>query len=116
MNKPITLAICCRDAKSAEEANAFAKKSPAYRQILREHPSSEWDRRYVSSLPPGDMIRLARYEAGLTLRELAKLLGLKGPSQLSEYETGKVQPSIKRATEILDAMGYDLRIDVVKRA
>lgn len=41
--------VCITEAKDAAEANAKCKLTPAYRQILREHPKDKWDRKYIGT-------------------------------------------------------------------
>ena len=39
--------VICRDATSENEANRLCRRLPAYRSILSDYPSSEWEREYV---------------------------------------------------------------------
>src|SRR3954463_9253733 len=73
---------------------------------MAEKPSA---RGQVVAMPPalGYQLGIARKEAGLTLRELARRLGV-SPSLLSQIENGKSQPSV--AT--LYALAQTLEISV----
>jgi transcriptional regulator with XRE-family HTH domain len=57
----------------------------------------------------GNLIRLARHEAGLSQRELAKRAGT-SQATLSAYEAGRKSPSLETLARIVRAAGQDLRI------
>ena len=54
-----------------------------------------------------DIIKLRMYEMGLTQANLAKLLKV-SPSRISEYLSGKSEPTLKIAREISVARIYEL--------
>ena len=60
----------------------------------------------------GNLIRIARHDAGLSQRELA---GRAGTSQatLSAYESGRKSPTLETVARIVRAAGRDLQINVV---
>jgi DNA-binding XRE family transcriptional regulator/predicted RNase H-like HicB family nuclease len=62
------------------------------------------------------IVQRARASSGMTLDQLAKKLGLKSRSNAAHYETGKHAPSLAKAQDILDALGFDLEISVRRRA
>jgi DNA-binding XRE family transcriptional regulator/quercetin dioxygenase-like cupin family protein len=74
---------------------------------MAEKPSA---RGQVVAMPPalGYQLGIARKEAGLTLRELARRLGV-SPSLLSQIENGKSQPSV--ATLYALAQTLEISID-----
>ena len=60
----------------------------------------------------GNLIKLARHDAGLSQRALAKQAGT-SQATLSAYETGRKSPSLETLARIVRAAGRDLRIQVV---
>lgn len=60
----------------------------------------------------GDLIRIARLEARLSQRELARRAGT-SQAALSAYESGKKSPTLDTLHRIVLAAGRDLRIQVV---
>lgn len=57
----------------------------------------------------GNLIKLARREAGLSQRELARRART-SQATLSAYETGRKSPSLETLARIVRAAGQDLRI------
>lgn len=60
----------------------------------------------------GNLIKLARNDAGLSQRELARRAGT-SQATLSAYEAGRKSPSLDTLARIVRAAGQDLRIQVV---
>lgn len=60
----------------------------------------------------GNLIKLARREAGISQRELARRAGT-SQATLSAYEAGRKSPSLDTLARIIRAAGQDLRIQVV---
>lgn len=60
----------------------------------------------------GNLIKLARHDAGLSQRELASRAGT-SQATLSAYEAGRKSPSLNTLARIVRAAGQDLRIQVV---
>lgn len=60
----------------------------------------------------GNLIKVARRDAGLSQRELAKRAGT-SQATLSAYESGMKSPSLDTLARIIRAGGQDLRIQVV---
>lgn len=60
----------------------------------------------------GNLIKQARWEAGLSQRELARRAGT-SQATLSAYEAGRKSPSLGTLARIVRAAGKDLRIRVV---
>ncbi len=60
----------------------------------------------------GNLIKLARHDAGLSQRELARRAET-SQATLSAYETGRKSPSLDTLARIVRAAGQDLRIQVV---
>ena len=56
-----------------------------------------------------DVLRLKMYESGLTQRSLAELIGV-SPSRLSDYMSGKCEPTLKIAREICRKLDIDASI------
>ena len=61
-----------------------------------------------------DLIREARTRAGLTQDELAEL-SKRPRSLIARWEQGTVDPSVDNFLEIIEACGYELPLDIVKR-
>jgi transcriptional regulator with XRE-family HTH domain len=62
----------------------------------------------------GARLRAERVRAGLSLRELARRIGLT-PSAISQFETGKSRPSVGTLFEIVELLGVSLD-DMLKPA
>ena len=60
----------------------------------------------------GNLIKLARRDAGLSQRELAKLAGT-SQAAIAAYESGRRSPTLETLARIVRAAGQDLRIQVV---
>lgn len=56
-----------------------------------------------------DVLKLRMHEMGLTQANLAKLLGV-SPSRVSEYLTGKSEPTLKVCREIIKQLGIDANV------
>jgi transcriptional regulator with XRE-family HTH domain len=61
-----------------------------------------------------DLIREARTRAGLTQDELAEL-SKRPRSLIARWEQGTVDPSVDNFLAIIEACGYELPLDIVKR-
>ncbi len=53
-----------------------------------------------------DMLKLRMYEMGLTQVALSKLLGI-NPSRISEYLSGKKEPTLSQARIIVERLNID---------
>jgi transcriptional regulator with XRE-family HTH domain len=60
----------------------------------------------------GNLIKLARGDAGLSQRELARRAGT-SQGAIAAYEAGKRSPTLETLARIVRAAGQDLRIQVV---
>lgn len=60
----------------------------------------------------GNLIKLARRDAGLSQRELARAGGT-SQGAIAAYESGQRSPTLETLTRIVRAAGQDLRIQVV---
>lgn len=60
----------------------------------------------------GNLIKIARLEAKLSQRELARRAGT-SQAALSAYESGKKSPTLDTLHRVVRAAGQDLRIQVV---
>lgn len=60
----------------------------------------------------GNLVRLARHDAGLSQRALAKRAGT-SQGAIAAYESGQRSPSLETLVRIVRAAGQDLRIQVV---
>lgn len=56
-----------------------------------------------------DVLKLRMYEMGLTQRALAELIGV-SPSRLSDYISGRCEPTLKVAREISHKLNIDAAI------
>ena len=56
-----------------------------------------------------DVLKLRMYEMGLNQKSLAKLVGV-SPSRLSDYISGKCEPTLKVAREISKKLNIDANI------
>ena len=63
----------------------------------------------VTSPPLVEVIKLRMYEMGLTQTKLSHLLGV-SPSRISEYLSGKSEPTLKTAREISKKLNIDANI------
>ncbi len=61
-----------------------------------------------------ELITRCRHEARLTLRALAEKSGT-SHSTLSAYENGRKSPSLATLRRILDAAGYELKLDLSRK-
>lgn len=59
-----------------------------------------------------DLIKLARHDAGLSQRELARRAGT-SQGAIAAYESSKRSPTLETLVRIVRAAGQDLRIQVV---
>jgi transcriptional regulator with XRE-family HTH domain len=59
-----------------------------------------------------NLIKLARHDAGLSQRELARRAGT-SQATLSAYEAGRKSPSFETLVRVVRAAGQDLRVQVV---
>jgi len=60
----------------------------------------------------GNLIKLARHDAGLSQRELAHRAGT-SQAAIASYESGSRSPSLETLVRIVRSAGSDLRIQVV---
>jgi transcriptional regulator with XRE-family HTH domain len=59
------------------------------------------------SLDLGARLRAQRQSKGMSLREMARRLG-RSPSAISQFETGKVQPSVSTLFDIVELLGTSI--------
>jgi transcriptional regulator with XRE-family HTH domain len=60
------------------------------------------------------IIREARLKAGLTQTELAERLG-RDRAQVARWETGGQQPSFENLRAVVEACGFELRLEIAER-
>ena len=60
----------------------------------------------------GSVIRQARKRTGLTRSELSKRAGT-SRSAITRYEAGHANPMIETARRLVEACGFDLRIELI---
>lgn len=53
-----------------------------------------------------ERLRQARKEKGISMREMAKLLGYNSPASYMYIEHGKVQPTIEKMNKISSILGH----------
>ncbi len=79
-------------------------------ELLSELASEYSEENYSLGEPSlKDVLRLKMYESGLTQRSLAELIGV-SPSRLSDYMSGKCEPTLKIAREICRKLDIDASI------
>ena len=61
-----------------------------------------------------DVIKLRMYEMGLTQTKLSELLNV-SPSRISEYLSGKCEPTLKVAREISRKLNIDENMDIAEK-
>lgn len=61
------------------------------------------------------MVERNRNAQGLTLREIADRLGVKGRAGVKQYETGKHDPGFTKAQELFEALGYEMQIELIPK-
>ena len=57
------------------------------------------------------IVRLARIKAGITQTELARRAGITQQA-ISEYETGRTEPTLPTLLKLVGAAGYELRMQL----
>lgn len=88
------------------------KNDPARIELeLLSELASEYSEENYSLGEPSlkDVLKLKMYELGLTQRSLAELIGV-SPSRLSDYMSGKCEPTLKIAREICRKLDIDAAI------
>ena len=72
---------------------------------------ADYSEEHFAQEPPtlAEIIKLRMYEMGLTQANLAKLLNV-SPSRISEYLSGKSEPTLKVAKEISRQLNIDSNI------
>jgi HTH-type transcriptional regulator/antitoxin HigA len=79
-------------------------------ELLSELASEYSEENYSLGEPSlKDVLKLEMYELGLTQRSLAELIGV-SPSRLSDYMSGKCEPTLKIAREICRKLDIDAAI------
>lgn len=58
------------------------------------------------------LLRRQRTKSGLTIREVAKLLGAKSPNAYAAYESGKREPSVSKVDELLSVVSKQDRLRI----
>lgn len=78
--------------------------------LLSELVSEYEDEHYPIKLPSlVDMIKLRMYEMGINQAKLSELLGV-SPSRVSDYLTGRCEPTLKVARDISRKLNIDANI------
>lgn len=72
---------------------------------------SEYEEEHYPIKAPSltDVIRLRMYEMGINQAKLSELLGV-SPSRISDYLTGRCEPTLKIAREISKKLNIDAKI------
>lgn len=79
-------------------------------ELLSELAAEYSDENYSLGEPSlKDLLKLRMYELGVTQRTLAELIGV-SPSRLSDYMSGKSEPTLKVAREICRKLDLDANI------
>ncbi|HZD02427.1 MAG TPA: XRE family transcriptional regulator [Actinomycetes bacterium] len=73
----------------------------------REQPEAETTLARVPALDLGARLRAERLRQGMSLREMARRLGMSA-SALSQIETGKAQPSVSKLFDIVNLLSTSL--------
>jgi DNA-binding XRE family transcriptional regulator/predicted RNase H-like HicB family nuclease len=69
--------------------------------------SVPWNKRIV-----GFMMQRLRHRTNLSQRDLAKKLGYSSHNSIAAYESGKIQPTLEKFSEIMSGLGIDVNIGV----
>lgn len=69
---------------------------------------------YYTMMDISQLVATARHRAGLTQQQLADLAGTSQPA-VARLERGGGRPTIATVRRLLDAAGFDLRVDLVAR-
>lgn len=71
----------------------------------------EYEEKYYPIAPPTlmDVLKLRMYEMGLTQKSMSELIGV-SPSRLSNYMTGKSEPTLQVARNISKKLNIDASI------
>ena len=79
--------------------------------VLLSNLVADYDQEHYPIAPPSlsDILKLRMYEMGLSQNSLAKLLRI-SPSRVSEYVTGKSEPTLKIAREMSRKLDIDASI------
>lgn len=76
-------------------------------KLLSDLVADYSDKNYAVGRPTlAEMMALRQFEMGLTGKELAELIGV-SPSRVSEYMSGKFEPTLKIAREISRKLDID---------
>src|SRR5471032_2155157 len=67
---------------------------------------------YVTPSPAAGLLQLARLKSGLSQGRLAELAGVPA-TMISAYERDKRQPTLPTLLRLLNAAGFDLRMQLV---
>ena len=72
---------------------------------------ADYEKEHIPVAPPSlvEVMKLRMYEMGLTQTKLSQLLGV-SPSRVSEYISGKSEPTLKTAREISKKLNIDANI------
>ena len=90
-NRP---ACHCGHRPPQEELDTISARMEAFQERLRTHPGKA----------SADVRRLQRIDAGLTLRQAAKLLNI-SPVELSDYESCRAEPSAAVCERMAEVYG-----------
>ncbi len=79
--------------------------------VLLSNLVADYDESHYPVLKPSlpDVLKLRMYEMGLTQKNISELLGV-SPSRVSEYLTGKSEPTLKVAREMCRKLSIDASI------
>ena len=86
--------------------------------LKKKLENPEFKAAYVEQQPEMTFIRAlieARAEQGLTQKDLAERSGIQ-QADISRVERGKGNPGIKTLQRLANAMGYNLKIELERRA
>jgi transcriptional regulator with XRE-family HTH domain len=88
---------------------------PVFRDWLAEKMQDPGFQAEMQKLAPAYQVARLRIAQGLTQTELAEKVGT-SQSSIARLESGKQQPSLRFLRLVADALGLDLRVDLVERS
>ena len=87
---------------------------PVFRDWLAEKMQDPGFQAEMQELEPAYQVARLRIAQGLTQTELAEKVGT-SQSRIAGLESGKRQPSLRFLRQVADALGVDLRVELVER-
>ena len=94
----------------ADDATPKTDKNPVELDLLSELVSEYEDEHYPIKSPSLiDILKLRMYEMGINQTKLSELLGV-SPSRISDYFSGRCEPTLNVARKMNQQLGIDANI------